>query len=240
MQILQVTLWIYATALKRSLECVRKNWVVSFAPVAYSIILAVVGIVVSPLGIVGGVLMGLATQACFSSGLYLVKNMVEAGKADFNDFLRGFTVYIWELVTVSFILWIPMRVLGMALGSVPNGGLIYFCVQIALYTLLNAVPELIYQTRASAFEAITASYQFIVDNWIEWLLPNIALGIAGYWLLDFLGSLLYGLPGFIQMFLYAFALGLCLTYIMTFRGFLFAELHGTTRRTRIYRYKVRS
>jgi hypothetical protein len=184
--------------------------------------------------------MGLATQACFSSGLYLVKNMVEAGKADFNDFLRGFTVYIWELVTVSFILWIPMRVLGMALGSVPNGGLIYFCVQIALYTLLNAVPELIYQTRASAFEAITASYQFIVDNWIEWLLPNIALGIAGYWLLDFLGSLLYGLPGFIQMFLYAFALGLCLTYIMTFRGFLFAELHGTTRRTRIYRYKVRS
>jgi hypothetical protein len=240
MQILRVTLWIYATALKRSWECVRKNWVVSFAPVAYSIILAVVGIVVSPLGIVGGVILGLATQACFSSGLYLVKNMVEAGKADFNDFLRGFTVYIWELVTVSFILWIPMRVLGMALGSVPNGGLIYFCVQIALYTLLNAVPELIYQTRASAFEAITASYQFIVDNWIEWLLPNIALGIAGYWLLGFLGSLLYGLPGFIQMFFYAFALGLCLTYIMTFRGFLFAELHGTTRRTRIYRYKVRS
>jgi hypothetical protein len=59
-------------------------------------------------------------------------------------------------------------------------------------------------------------------------------------LLDVLGSFLYGLPGFVQLFLYAFALGLCLTYIMTFRGFLFAELHGTTRRARIYRYKARS
>jgi hypothetical protein len=27
--------------------------------------------------------------------------------------------------------------------------------------------------------------------------------------------------------------------MMTFRGFLFAELHGTTRRSRIYRYKAR-
>lgn len=240
MQILQVTLWIYATALKRSWECVRKNWVVSFAPVAYSVILSVVGIIVSPLGIIGGMLLGLATQACISSGLYLIKNMVEGGKADFNDFLRGFTVYIWDLVTVSFILWIPMRVLGMALASVPNGAVIYFCIQIALYILLNAVPELIYQTRASGLEAISASYNFIVDTWIEWLIPNIVLAVAGYWVLDVLGSFLYGLPGFVQLFLYAFALGLFLTYIMTFRGFLFAELHGTTRRTRIYRYKARS
>jgi hypothetical protein len=35
-------------------------------------------------------------------------------------------------------------------------------------------------------------------------------------------------------------LGLCLTYFMTFRGFLFAQLYGTTRRSRIYRYKART
>jgi hypothetical protein len=28
--------------------------------------------------------------------------------------------------------------------------------------------------------------------------------------------------------------------LMTFRGFLFAELYGTTRRSRIYRYKARA
>jgi hypothetical protein len=240
MQILRVTLWIYALALKRAWDGVRKNLVVSFAPLAYGLALSIVGIIALPLGIVGGLLLGLATQACVSSGLYLVKNIIETGKTDINDFLRGFTVYIWELVTISFILWIPMKLVSMTLATIPNGYVIYLCIQIALYILLNPVPELIYQTRISGLELLSASYNFIVENWIEWLIPNLILGIAGYLLLNAFGSFLFGLPGFLQLFLYAFALGICLTYIMTFRGFLFTELHGTTRRSRIYRYNARA
>jgi hypothetical protein len=240
MQILQVMLWIYALALKRAWNGVRKNLVVSFAPLAYGLALSIVGIIALPLGIVGGLLLGLATQACVSSGLYLVKNIIETGKTDINDFLRGFTVYIWELVTIAFILWIPMKLASMTLATIPNGYVIYLCIQIALYILLNPVPELIYQTRISGLELLSASYNFIVENWIEWLIPNLILGIAGYLLLNAFGSFLFGLPGFLQLFLYAFALGICLTYIMTFRGFLFTELHGTTRRSRIYRYNARA
>lgn len=239
MQIIQVTLWLYATAFKRALECVAKNWVVSFAPVAYGVGLTIVLSLVAPLGILGGLLFSLASQACVSSGLYLIKNMIETGKADFNDFLNGFTVYIWELITIAFILWIPLRVLESALAGTPNGGLIFFLIKLALYILLNAVPELIYQSRTSGLELIGASYNFIVDNWIEWLIPNLALALGGYFLLQLVSPLLFGLPGFVQLFLYSFFAGLLLTYVMTFRGFLFAELHGTTRRSRIYRYKAR-
>jgi hypothetical protein len=240
MQILQVTLWMYTTALKRSLECVRKNWVVSFAPVVYGIGLSVVGTLVAPLGIIGGFLYSLASSACASSALFLIKNMVESGKTDVSDFLNGFTVYLWEVITIGFILWIPMWALSTSLASVPNGALIFFLIQLCLYIILNAVPELIYQSRASGVELIGASYNFIVENWIEWLLPNLVLFVAGYFLLNFVGSLFYGLPGFVQLFLYALVLGLCLTYFMTFRGFLFAQLYGTTRRSRIYRYKART
>jgi hypothetical protein len=240
MQILRVTLWIYATALMRAFDCVRKNLVVSLAPLAYSLVLSAAAMIALPLGILGGFLLGLVSQACISSGLYLVKNIVDSGKTDFNDFARGFTVYLWDLITISFILWIPMRLAGMALATVPNGPLIYFCIQIALYILLNPVPELIYQSRTSGLELLGASYNFIVENWIEWLIPNIILAIGGYALLQLFESLLFGLPAFIQLFLYSFGLGLFLTYMMTFRGFLFAELHGTTRRSRIYRYKARS
>ena len=239
MQILRVTLWIYATALMRAFDCVRKNLVVSLAPLAYSLVLSAAAMIALPLGILGGFLLGLVSQACISSGLYLVKNMIDSGKTDFNDFARGFTVYIWDLITISFILWIPMRLAGMALATIPNGLLIYFCIQIALYILLNPVPELIYQSRTSGLELLGASYNFIVENWIEWLIPNILLAIGGYALLRLFESLLFGLPAFIQLFLYSFGLGLFLTYMMTFRGFLFAELHGTTRRSRIYRYKAR-
>lgn len=239
MKILQVTLWMYATALERSWQAVRKNWVVSLAPVVFGIILAVVGSVVAPLGIIGGFIYSLVSAACASSGLYLIKNLVDSGKANFNDFLNGFTVYIWDVITILFIVGIPMRVAAMGLESVANGALIYFLLRLGLYILLNAVPELIYQSRTSGLELIGASYNFIVDNWLEWLIPNILFAVAGYFFLDLLGSLIFGLPLYLELFLYALFLGLGLAYFMTFRGFLFSELYGTTRRSRLYRYNAR-
>ena len=231
---------MYATALTRSWACVRRNWVVSLAPVAYGIVLAVIASLVAPLGIVGALLFSLASQACISSGLFLIKNMVESNKADFNDFLNGFTVFLWELLAIAFILWIPLRLAATALATVPNGALIYFLLKLILYILLNPVPEFIYQTRASGLELISASYNFIVENWIEWLIPNILLFAAGYVLLELIETMLYDLPGFIALLLYSVIVGLGLAYFMTFRGFLFAQLHGTTRRSRLYRYKAQN
>ena len=239
MNILQATLLIYRTAFQRSWQCLRKNWVVSLAPVAYGIILAVVISLVAPLGIIGGFVYSLASAACASSGLYLIKNLVDSGKTDVNDFLNGFTVYIWDVITVAFILWLPMRVAAMGLASVPNGVLFYFLLRLGLYILLNAVPELIYQSRTSGLELIGASYSFIVENWLEWLIPNIFCALAGYFLLDLFESLIRGLPLYLEFFLHSLFLGLGLAYFMTFRGFLFAELHGTTRRSRMYRYNAR-
>jgi len=238
MDTLQATLWVYAAALRRSWKCLLKNWVVSCATWAYATLLSIVGTVVVSLGILGGLLLGLASQACISSGLYLIKNIVDSGRADFNDFIKGFTVYFWELLRIAFILWIPMRLLAMVLVSVPNGGLILTLIQIAVYILLNPVPELIYQTRSSGLELISDSYNFIVENWLEWLLPNFIITLAGYSILQILSVITTGLPGLLQLFVLAVGMGLCLTYFMIFRGFLFAELYGTTRRSRAYRYKA--
>ena len=240
MKILQVTFWLYLTALSKSWDCVRKNWVVSFAPVMYGMILTVTGIVVAPLGMIGGLIYSLVSAACASSGLYLVKNLVESGKTDSNDFLNGFMTYLGELLTFFFILWLPMWAAANGLAGVPNGALIYLLLRLGLFLLLNAVPEMIYQGRVSGLELIGASYSFIVENWIEWLVPNLILFAAGYLFLDFFDSLLFGLPVFVQLFVSAFMRGLLLAYFMTFRGFLFSQLHGTTRRTRIYRYDARA
>ncbi|MGZ9143243.1 MAG: hypothetical protein ACXW4O_13000, partial [Candidatus Binatia bacterium] len=194
MKTLQVTLWLYTTALSKSWDCVRKNWVVSLAPVAYGIILTLAGVVAGPLGMVGGLVYSLVSSACASSGLYLVKNMVESGKTDINDFLNGFLVYLGDLITFFFILWLPMWAAANLLGGVPNGWLIYLLLRLGLFVLLNAVPEMIYQGRVSGLELIGASYSFIVENWIEWLVPNLILFAAGYFFLDFFSSLLFGLP----------------------------------------------
>ena len=236
MKTVQVTLWMYALALRRSWESVRKNWIVSFAPLAYGIILSLTVSIVAPFGFIGGFISLLVSQACVSSGLYLIENVVRIGKTNFHDFAKGFTVYLWELVRISFILWIPLQIISMALSGAPNGGLILLLIQLALYIVLNPVPEFIYQTRTSGIELLGASYNFIVENWIEWFIPNIALTVLGYLLLSALSLLALGLPGFVQFFVVSFGFGLCLSYIMVFRGFLFAELNGTTRRSRAYRY----
>jgi hypothetical protein len=238
MQLVRMTLWMYGTALRQAWECVLKNWVVSFAPLAYGVVLSISAVIAAPLGILGGLLVGLVSQACVSSGLYLIENMVRMGRADFDDFIRGFTVYIWELLRIAFILWIPLRLLSTALAPLPNGTLILSLIQLILYVVLNPVPEFIYQTRASGLELIGASYNFIVENWIEWFLPTIVLTILGYAVLQLLDVVIAGFPGFVQFFIVSFVFGLALTYFMLFRGFLFAELNGTTRRSRIYKYKV--
>ena len=64
-----------------------------------------------------------------------------------------------------------------------NYFLIYFCIQIAVFVLLNPVPEFIYRSRTSGPELLSASYNFIVENWVEWLTPNIVLAVIGYVLL---------------------------------------------------------
>jgi hypothetical protein len=238
MSALHATLWLYRTALRRSWESLLKNWVVSLAPWAYGALLSVVAVVVAPLGILGGLVLGVATQACISSGLYLIKNIVESGRANVRDFINGFTVYLWELLGIAFILWIPMRVLAMALESAANGGLIFALIQIAVYILLNPLPELVYQTRSSGVTLISESYNFIVENWLEWFLPNIVLTIAGYLILQAFAAVTTGLPGVVQIFITAVGMGLCVSYFMIFRGFLFAELYGSTRRSRAYRYKI--
>ncbi|MEE9569624.1 MAG: hypothetical protein V3W37_09575, partial [Candidatus Binatia bacterium] len=184
-------------------------------------------------------LLLLVSNACLSSGLNLIENIVKGRKAVLNDFFRGFTVYLWDIVMISFILWIPMRVASAVLYSMPEGPLILLFIQITLYIILNAVPELIYQSQASGLELLAASYTFIIENWPEWFTPNLVITVVGITLMRVLGPMVSGLPFAIQIFLMTSVLGLFLTYLMIFRGILFSELDGSNRRSRVYRYKLR-
>lgn len=240
MEQINALIWIYKTCLIRTVELVRENLGIIFAPIAYGFVLSAAALLLAPLGFIGGLVLGVVLAACASSALYLIENVVRMSKATLQDFTRGFTVYIWDILTLAFIFWIPMRLLAQFAFTTPNGPLLYFAVQILLYVIFNAVPELIYQGRVSGLALLSASYQFIVENWIEWLLPNLLVGIVGYLLRNLVYQMVAPLPFFLQYFIVEAGFGLFLTFLMIFRGLLFAELNGTTRRSRVYRYKARS
>lgn len=240
MEQIKAIFWIYKTCLIRTVELVRDNVGIIFAPIAYSVVLSVAALLLAGLGIVGGILISVVVAACASSGLYLIENVVRMGKATLQDFTRGFSAYLMEILTIGFIFWIPMRLLAQFAFTTPNGPLIYLGVQILLYVIFNPLPELIYQSRVSGLALLSASYQFIVENWIEWLLPNLVVGLVGYLLRNLIYQLVAPMPFFLQYFFVEAAFGLFLTFLMIFRGLLFSELNGTTRRSRVYRYKARS
>lgn len=240
METIQATLWIYRIALRRTVELLAGNWAIIFAPLAYSVILSVAAALLGPLGFIGGIVITAISAACGSSGLYLIENVVRGSKAAFKDFIRGFGVYLWEILGIAFILWIPMMLLSQAAYSTPQGPLVILLVRILLYIILNPVPELIYQTPASGIGLLSASYEFIVENWIEWFVPNVLIAVAGYWLIGWVDLPAEYVPSFFRFFFIFAVFGVLLTFLMIFRGLLFSELNGTTRRSRAYRYRARA
>ena len=238
METVKATLWIYRVALSRSVELLRGNWAIIFAPLAYSVILALATVLLAPLGFIGGIIMTALSAACASSGLFLIENIVRTGKVGLGDFTKGFSVYLWEILGIAFILWIPMMLLTQIAYSTPQGPLIVLAVRLLLYVILNPVPELIYQTPASGIGLLSASYEFIVENWIEWFVPNVLIAAAAYLLLGWLNGPAAYLPYILGIFFIFAVFGLLLTFLMIFRGLLFSELNGTTRRSRAYRYRA--
>lgn len=240
METIKATLWLYRVALARSAALLAANLGIVFAPFAYSVLLSIAAVIASPLGFIGGFVVTAVSAACASSGLFLIENIVRMGKVSFSDFTRGFSVYLWEILGIAFILWIPMMLLREVAYSTPQGALIMIAVRLVLYVILNPVPELIYQTRASGVALLSASYEFIVENWIEWFTPNVLITVAAYALLQALDVPASYLPYFFGVLLTLSVFGLLLTYLMIFRGLLFSELNGTTRRSRAYRYRANS
>jgi len=240
MDLVKATLWIYRYALRQSLGLFKKNWRVIFAPLAYGTVLWMGGALLTPFGMIGGLLLVLAGDACMSSGLHLIENIVKTGKASFQDGIRGFGVHLWEIVQISFILWVPLMLLSRTLESTPNGPLLLLFIQLLIYIFLNALPELMYQSRAQGIELLPASGRFILENWLEWLTPNLVILAAGYLLVVGFLTIVQPLPSPVVTFLALSVSGGALMVLMIFRGILFAELDGTTRRSRVYRYKTKT
>jgi len=229
---LTITLIIYRNAFVRGAQLAVRNWPVFLTVFAYSGILFVAMMFAGMLGLVGGLLYSLISAACMGSFLYLVEQIVRASRVTLQDFQRSFTVYMWDVVGISFALWIFWMVVTPIVANAPSGEVMLLCINIALFIFLNAVFELIYFGHYSALGTIEESYRFIGDNWIEWFPANIALAaiFLGLWMLpaDSLALEVVRL-GVVSLFVY---------FAFVVRGLIFAELFHSNRRGRAFRYRA--
>ena len=232
---LPTTLAMYRRAFQRAATLTLRNWPVAGTTFAYSLALAAAAIVGSSLGIfgsfVGGFLMSLVWAACVSSFLSMVEMMLRTGSVSWADFRRSFGVYLWDVVGVTFILWVVFAVATPALRTIPQGPGIILGMNLVILVLFNAVPELIYLGHHSSLELLTESYRFIADNWIEWFPAVIAMAVPLVVLatLDLSGALSLARTALLALWVY---------FMMVARGLLFLELHGSTRRARDFRHRA--
>jgi hypothetical protein len=236
---LAATLMMYRKVGGRAAELVQRNWTVLLSVFVYLGIIAAASAVVSLIALSGGPFFALAgglaltlvAAACVASFLYLVEMMVRTSRVNLADFRRSFTPYLPDVVGVSFVLWLFFRLAGPLILSLPQGATIMVGIEIVLIVFLNAVPELIYLGHHSTLALLGESYRFISENWIEWFPPNFVMLAV---------ILLLRSPETEGVFWLAqtAAVTLAAYFFMVMRGLLFLELSGSSRRGRIFRYRM--
>jgi hypothetical protein len=234
-------------------------WPVALSLVVYAILLVAAGIAAAPLGIVGGLLLGLVAAACWSSYLELISQAVAGSKIRirWDDFKRTFLARFWDVISVMFAFWI-ISFLTTPLVRGPNGPAASAMIGFAMAFFFNPVPELLYQGNSRSFALLLDSARFMFRFPVVWLLPNLvfaALGLVASGRLDInhpaellilFGATFSSPAGIARIFTglpyWALPIALfVLHYAMIFRGLLYRELvsGGGNTRLRAFQAKLR-
>ena len=261
------TIDLYRHAAGATGRSLRFGWIGMAAIVVFAFLLVGATRIAGPLGIAGGFLLGAVNALLVGAILRLIEQTLGASRTlQMRDAVESVGHYFWDVIGVGFVLWLPVMALDMGAQSNPYGQFLSYAFLLLLFLLLNPAPEVIYQVRHdSPLDVFKTSYEFVVENWIEWFLPfvvlilPVALSPAG--LREFLtlssrlgrgagldffqililpftvigGWLTYlGLPSDWQWLLMVLLTPPVAMAILVFRGHLFALLHGSSHRQRVF------
>ena len=220
---------------------------------------------VAPLGMIGGFILGAVNAMTIGATLSLTEEAIRGGRRlRWQDIPQSMGQYFWDVISVGFMVWFPLMFLEMGLQANPYSNLITTAIFFLMFVLLNPVPEVIYQSRkGSALEVVQESYEFVLENWIEWFFP-IAIVLAPFGLSFFFqfssqagrGGLhfenlitlplsilsqwlsLLGISSNLSFFFVLTITPIATVFILLFRGHLYAALHHSSRRQRQFQNRM--
>jgi hypothetical protein len=262
----QATVRLYHQSLLATLHSFRQSWILIPVLLVFTLGLILVTSLIAPLGMVGGLILGAANALIIGATLSLTEQAIRGGRRlQWQDIPQSMGQYFWEVISVGFMVWFPLLFLEMGLQANPYQPLIATAMFFLMFVLLNPVPEVIYQSRkGSALEVVRESYEFVLENWIEWFLP-VAIALAPFGLsfffqissqagrrggLDFWHLLtlpfsilsqwlsLLGMSDSISFIIVLIITPIATVFMLLFRGHLFAALHRSSRRQRMFQSRT--
>ena len=216
---------LYKESLLAALAGTLKNPWTFLLPIVLSLAAVFLGVLLGPLGLVGGILFMFAMDALLSAYLYFMCQIVEGGKTSPKEWKASLGRYFFAIINYFFILWVGFLLLELLFGKQPQWGAIRFGAQILCLVAFNAVPESLYiRGTYGSLETVQQSFKFMQENWVVWLLPNVLFGLGAWYFIQWHPFHAYGM---------AIVLGACLHLFLAFRGFLFVGLDKSTHRQRM-------
>ena len=172
-RILAETVELYRSAFRKTGESLARGWMTMVAVVGFGLLLVLASQIASPLGMIGGVLLGAVNALLVGAILSLIEQSITHARVlTLHDIVDSVGHYFWDVIGIGFVLWLPLMVLDMSLQANPSGQLLSYAVLLLIFLLLNPAPEIIYQVRHdSPLDVFKTSYEFVLENWIEWFLP---------------------------------------------------------------------
>ena len=249
MEILKDTMNVNKQIIKKTIDSLMKNWMIIFTGIAYIIINILVFSVIfrlftGVLSIIAGLIAAIVSAGMISNYLYLLYNIINYDRLTFQDFKDGFAFFLRKVYGVFFYAWIGSFVISMIGGMFgPNRGILNIIINLSILVLLNALPETIYLKSLDPMGSIMYAFDFIKDNWYNWLIPNAILYfglflMTGSIITDLFTTsipmgMLFGGANIIK-----YLVGqLLFSFTMIYRGHLFKLLSTSNRRKRMFMSK---
>lgn len=260
------TLQLYRDALHGTIQSLARSWILAVAVVIFAGLMIMASLITRPLGILGGFIMGAVNALLIGATLSLVEQAVKSSRRlTLSDIKASFGQYFWDVISVGFVLWLPIMLVNQGAAANPYGPFLAAAIFLLLFIILNPAPEVIYQIHpASPLEVIRLSYEFVIDNWVEWFLPLMVViapfGLAFFFeisrimgqgtLLDFFQMLVLpfrllqawlaylGVPDDVSFTAVLILTPLATVAMLIFRGHLFAALYGSSPRKRAFLGKL--
>lgn len=253
MEILKDIIYLNKMAGKKAFDLFLKNWLVIFTGLIYFTITLVARFLATPflyiplLNIIIGVVLYLLSAALISSYFYILYSIIKYGKFEFKDIRKGLKVYLYQITRLLFVGWIAsivvfnllVPIIANSLGGYLSVSTLVNIIMVIVLFALNPLPEVIYQKGYTGIDGIKYAFDYMKENWIEWLIPNtILLGL----LYLVTGSVITSLfsTGLSINILSAKGIALYLvgqvifSFTMIYRGVLFDILSTSTRRKRMF------
>lgn len=264
-EFVRATIQLYQQALRGTIKSLTRSWRLVAAVMLLALAMFAITGVATSFGFLGGFLLGAANAFSMGMFLALVEQAVMSTRTMvWTDIWNSAGQYFWDVITIGFMIFVPLQILELGMQAHPYGPAIVSGVFLLVFLLLNPVPEILYQHHyGGSLDTLKESYEFILENWIEWFLPLALVlapfGFTFFFMISSQGGRLIGLD-FFQLLRLPFSiltswflyLGMSATFasvlvllltplgmvcMMLFRGHLFAGLHGSSRRQRLFQAK---